>query len=349
MRGLCCHRLSFFVLASLAATASAAVKVDRVVLIVRHGERTRLEKHATTLEEQAHSGPQLTAAGTASMRRLGTELRARYNSLDLGCAGPTGTAADTCVHSTQFQSTVAAISSGLDRTLQSATAALDGFFSEQQSAPVPIYSRPDDSDVVLRGYTKCPALSSAISAFWTSPAALQKEADTAALRESVRWALKFPTGTQLGLAKVWDAFDAANVAAHSGTPILGTDTLAQLTELAGWVEASKFGPGVAGSSCGGSLLRSALEVLEEGPNSSPRPGASLVYYSAHYPTVLCLASALLQATGTASFPSNWPAGLAGRRQLMAYGAVLAFEAGADDGVGSTFSRPVRLVYKDDWY
>jgi hypothetical protein len=49
-----------------------------------------------------------------------------------------------------------------------------------------VYSSPDSEDWRIRGYTKCPAYQKRLSAWLSSDAFKQKEADTQALRQKVR-------------------------------------------------------------------------------------------------------------------------------------------------------------------
>jgi hypothetical protein len=102
-------------------------------------------------------------------------------------------------------------SSGLDRTLLSAAAFLEGaFFAGPAAAAAagpappqraPVYSSPDRGDWRIRGYTKCPAYEARLLAWFASDEFTSKEAASAALRQAVG-ALK--PGLDVSLKNWWN-------------------------------------------------------------------------------------------------------------------------------------------------
>jgi hypothetical protein len=64
---------------------------------------------------------------------------------------------------------------------------------------------------------------------------------------------------------------------------------AQVEQLASRVELERFSPAVVRNLCGGTLLSHLVTHLHL---TEAQPGPALLQYSAHYPTLLCLLSAL---------------------------------------------------------
>ena len=315
-----------------------------VVLISRHGERERLVKHHTSLNEQ--DDPALRRSGLPTIAAVGHHLRAKY--LDEATCG------DSCVieitgndfvpHATRAES------SGFARTLGTAETLLSSLFPAEARGlpplPLPIYAHKNSEDALLRGYAQCPLLASGLEAWRATPAYRAKENSTLALRRALGRALVAsgaaadatrtrtpskpgePVATRrtsralassdddlasehevvhaveldadhaVPLRDVWNAFDALVTAV--GTNVTEASTLAGAASLSAWLEAHKFGRAVGGArACGGALLGEISRRLANPPPVNAADGSSsdatqqrLVYYSAHYPTMLCLLSAL---------------------------------------------------------
>lgn len=334
---------------SLFALVTAA-QLDRVVLISRHGARERLVKHHTLLVENADAGPPLTTAGVEHIRLVGAALRARYTA-------PSCTATKTClagaIGSGGFaRSEIAAQSTHTDRTLGTAEVLLASLLptSVRAGYPLPIASQLDETDYVLRGYAnhKCAAQAAKISALYESSAFLAKEVETLALREEVgaalhEWSLAHPEDdatAQLSARQpppLRDWVDVQDLLATAAAPglALGNGTVAATARLAAWIESRKFGRAAAGSVCGGALLGEVTARLAAlAGAASPR----ISYYSAHYPTMLCLLAALggLTQPSPAEAGATWP-----DDELPGFGSVLAFEA-----VEGLAGRTARLLYYD---
>ncbi|CAK8993026.1 Lysosomal acid phosphatase (LAP) [Durusdinium trenchii] len=216
-------------------------------------------------------------------------------------------------------------SSALARTLQSAYALQEGLFpggsvaEAAPAVPLPVYSRPTGEDFILRGYTKCSVQAQKLKDWYSSPEFQAKATDTKAFRSQMAEALGrvnvTEDGTAAPLADWWNVYDELAVAAQapSGGPVNGSQ-LQQAERLAAWLEAKKFSPQIAGTSCGGALLSAIGEQLD----LSKDPKLRLVHYSAHYATMLCLMSAL--GVPASSNESSWIFS-----ELLGLSSLLAFE------------------------
>eukprot|EP00913_Durusdinium_trenchii_P008001 g7504.t3 len=274
-RGSTRSMASALLLLTLFALLQRTAGLERVVLVSRHGERERLIKDQLTQEESEGGGPPLTARGAADAAAVGRALRQRYVRPG-GCSqrclggevGATGNYQPGEVHCE---------SSALARTLQSAYALQEGLFpggsvaEAAPAVPLPVYSRPTGEDFILRGYTKCSVQAQKLKDWYSSPEFQAKATDTKAFRSQMAEAL--------GRVNVTEDGTAAPLA-DAGTQ--------RAERLAAWLEAKKFSPQIAGTSCGGALLSAIGEQLD----LSKDPKLRLVHYSAHYATMLCLMSAL---------------------------------------------------------
>ena len=141
-----------------------------------------------------------------------------------------------------------------------------------------------------------------------------KENATHALRRSLGGALdpsQLTSGSGIELDadgavplhEVWNAYDTLATKPFASASVSGsvpqrsdeeTAMLASAAELSAWLEAHKFGETVGGArACGGALLGEIASRVERASSSSPSEASErLVYYSAHYPTMLCLLSSL---------------------------------------------------------
>ena len=307
---------------------STTATLERVVLISRHGERERLVKQHTHLveEDAVDGGPALIPAGLAQAAKVGTALRKRYGTTSsLGDLGP---------------HTVRAESSALARTLVTATVLLHSL-TNSRGGPVPIFSRLEETDYILRGYAggKCAALTERIAEWQRSAAFITKAEATAALRAEVGGALhaaglgdgvEILQSGEVPLRDWWNAFDALTTA---GRTLVPAATQLEATQLVAWVEAHKFGEAVGGPLCGGGLLAQILRRLR----APTGQGAGLAYFSAHYPTMLCLLGSIgISADDSAH---DWLAD-----KPFGTGSVLAFERHAPAAAGGPSS--LQLWYLD---
>lgn len=328
----------------LAQAATVSATLNKVVIISRHGERERLNKDHLTGVEESGLGPPLTLQGLVHVGGTGAALRARY--LSPACAA-TGTCLGGAIGAGSFSSSeVRAQSTQTARTLGTAEVLLDALLppATRPTAagvhyPLSIESRADDTDYVLRGYAnhKCDAQASRVAAWFESAPFRTKAAETISLRTEVGAALW--EWSQFQQARPDDAWlrDAASswlvdadaavpmqewtnaedfVATAEPGPVLSPARLSEAHALAAWVEAGKFGPSAAGSLCGGALL---AEVRAELVAAAP-PAPRLRYFSAHYPSMLCLLSSLGISAQSGTAEDLWLT-----EGLPAFGSVLVFE------------------------
>ena len=267
-----------------------------LILVSRHGERERLSKHHTSLAEA--SDPALTQTGLTTIKSVGNLLRARYldpNTCGSNCLNGTLGNGGFAAHE------VRAESSGFARTLGTAEVLLSSLFPVDRrgslSLPLPIFSHTPEADARLRGYYRCPVLGAALEAWRVTPAYLEKVTETAALRKALAKALPLHEDVKLDadgavpLHQVWNAFDAITTSASASE--LEPELLANVAALAAWLEAHKFGRAGGGAhACGGALLGEIVRRISAVSEAQEAGQERLVYYSAHYPTMLCLLSAL---------------------------------------------------------
>ena len=333
--------------------------IDLLILISRHGERERLFKHHTSHNER--TDPPLTHNGLPTIARVGSDLRRLY--LD-----PT-TCGETCLRGggALELSQVRAESSGYARTIGTAEVLLSSLMPSSTRGtpplPLPIYSwRGAVDDPLLRGYANCPRLASGLEAWRQTISYRTKENATHALRRSLGGALdpsQLTSGSGIELDadgavplhEVWNAYDTLATKPFASASVSGsvpqrsdeeTAMLASAAELSAWLEAHKFGETVGGArACGGALLGEIASRVERASSSSPSEASErLVYYSAHYPTMLCLLSSLgVSADSAHPEEDRW----LGER-LLGFSSVLAIElhANATPGAPST----LRMRYLD---
>lgn len=225
--------------------------LQHLIIVGRHGERRRLVKHSKTLQEESAEtgGPPLTPAGLSNISAVGRALRARYlavPSCDTTCL--LGFSSDR----------VRVESSGLARTLGTATVMLDALLPPQLSPPprlpIPIFTAAGEH--VLRGYHDCPALGRRVDA-WLENATVfaSKEAASLPLRRAMAAALHAAgepadgepmAGADGGvpLKEAWNAYDAL---ATREDAAVGAELLSRAAALAAWLEAHKFGLATGGA------------------------------------------------------------------------------------------------------
>ena len=205
--------------------------LQQLVLISRHGERERLFKHHNLSESGPEGGAALTAAGLEHISRVGATLRTRYLTPE--------TCGARCLIGELGRGRWAAHelhaeSSGLARTLGTAEVMLHSLVppTVRGGLPIPVYSRADPDDFLLRSYAggKCPMLAERISEFRTSARFGAKEEATRELRAEVGralpsdWAEPLVDGGAVRLRDMWNAFDALETAP---SPLLPAETLAR--------------------------------------------------------------------------------------------------------------------------
>eukprot|EP00930_Biecheleria_cincta_P025717 TRINITY_DN18258_c0_g1_i2.p1 TRINITY_DN18258_c0_g1~~TRINITY_DN18258_c0_g1_i2.p1 ORF type:complete len:460 (+),score=56.95 TRINITY_DN18258_c0_g1_i2:94-1473(+) len=293
----------------------------------------------------ADGGPGLTQLGIQHMKSVGTELQRRY--FPPGCHNERAMCLSGIDSSPAYSpGQVWVESSGLDRSLMSAVALHNNLWVDMNATgglSVPVHSRSDTDDHVLRAYTKCPSLSASIARWAQSSEFHSQESASSGLRERVAKALK-ESGAEYShvnasgsvpLVDWWNAFDAMmSYNAQTGKVPVSPRDFADAAKLVAWLESRKFGTNISQNLCGGALLGEIALRL-----SADRHAPRLVHYSAHYPTMLCL----LSAVGIEEDDHSWL-----YSSIMPSGSVLAFELHKADGFGSWNSSDswVHLKYWD---
>jgi hypothetical protein len=318
------------------------MSLDQVFIVTRHGERERLVKHSHVLVES--SDPPLSLGGLHDMAKLGAAMTNRYFAP--GC-----TETSTCLgDSKEVMDTVRAHSSGLARTIGTALALMQALHPDASreslsglAMPIPVYSRLDSQDTMIRAYTKCAAHAERIDEWHDSDEFVAKEADSMPLRQEVHAALvkalphgELPSSVEDGATPLrdwWNAYDALDVAINANATAVadGSPAGADLAELrallpetrrlAAWVEARKFGTALASNTCGSSLLRDIASVI-----ASPT-GRKLHHYSAHYPTMLCALTSLGLSVDSGADSAAWLGD-----HLLPTGSALALEVSSNDEI-----------------
>lgn len=320
--------------------------VRQVQVISRHGARTPLSKSSDDLSEE---GASLTPMGELQMYELGTWLRVRYQNQGI---------------IDSYSSSLARLeSSDYDRTIVSASSMAIGLYpADRRSvgtllpvapANIPIYMTERDNDVYLRAYDKCPTFLHGLSNLYTT-------SDWKAVESASRGLL-----TKLGsldvfreyansqgfvpLEEVWNVYDMINVARtecqnpasqacveHGNSAIqfsVTEEEWTQLKSVAHYAELQKYGRNTAGDLVGGNLLRRIVERMgiddHTHRNLHEVHLTKFHFYSAHYPTILGVLSAM-----SVEPPSS--------EVIPEYGSALIFERVYDTALNQ---ESVRVMYK----
>lgn len=281
--------------------ADQGARLLQVQLVTRHGAREELSKDPSTLGE---GGAQLTAEGESQMVGLGAQLRAHY-LLPPGALLPELTAYSA--------EDVWLLSSAPDRAIASAMSLVDGLWppsngDQYEATQVPVHSLPARHDITIRAYHSCPAYHDDLEALYTSRAFEEEEGRSLSLLETL--AEEFPSEAVVDaeeqvayvpLNRLWNVFDQLHVTQGTMGPS------PELRSLASWVEHQRFSQTTAGSKLGANLWTEIMQRAESvvasvqsatspsvtlAPAVSLHPPHKLVAYSAHYPTILSLLSAL---------------------------------------------------------
>ena len=323
---------------------SGQVVVKQMHVITRHGSRTPLGKDASNLQENTPGS--LTPFGERQMYDLGRWIADAYNA--------------TGVFHTYSPSSVRLESSAYDRTLVSANNFALGAFSNNARDPyaeslipnvrenIPVYSIEPENDIYLRAYDKCETYHQRLEALYTSPEWLELEQRHAPLLTRLAQLDSFrdeadATG-KIPLTNVWNVYDSIHVATTectlSGEGFTQTclalenpaDRLAvnatefqELEVLTNVVEQMRYGPEIAGRLLGGPLLLRIIDRMLRNPSGK------FFLYSAHYPTILGVLSALDE-----QFPVE--------QTIPEYASALIFILQQDM---VTMKEYVRVVYKGD--
>ncbi|CEM13797.1 unnamed protein product [Vitrella brassicaformis CCMP3155] len=288
----------------LALLMSGEVRCDKqvkgAVVVHRHGGRLPLYK--TDVGEEGPSD--LTMLGEVQLYQLGAFLRRRYVD-------------DFKILDTDYYARELRVrSSDYDRTLRSADALLNGLYPQELSTRnisllngtqlqyvhthVPIHTVPSSQDPLLRGWTLCPTHVEALRKFYGSQEFQDKEFFTGDLRRRVteRQGLPQDVADLSNWYNVYDDVVYTHTYADDHHPArvgrfdrLNATDLKQVWRLANWLELHKYDRDRVGAFGGGLLAEDLTQILignTQGDVSVPR----VQIYSAHYGTMLSLASAL---------------------------------------------------------
>jgi len=282
--------------------------------IVRHAARNVLPKSANLTESDATGGPALLSQGVRQAHSVGSAFRLRYLNATT-CAtnclvGPDSLVSEPrygLINSIQgvFNSYNTLIrSSGLDRTISTARAFLDGVFpssvalADSTGLPdgqqvVPVYALGEDP--LIRGYTACPAYIEKLSEWYSSAEFADKEAATNASRAAVAAVAPQLDVSLANWFNVWDGF-LVNRDYNVGTPMPPVDdaTFEEMQELAFWLETAKMRSDLTSNLLGGLLVGDVLKRLKyaEVDVTEGRQYQRLLLVAGHYNTQLGLLAAL---------------------------------------------------------
>eukprot|EP00850_Spirogloea_muscicola_P024145 SM000454S16466 [mRNA] locus=s454:18761:22420:+ [translate_table: standard] len=312
------------------ACCSSVCTADLVQLIVvhRHGSRTRLDKNDTTLLESAST---LTPQGMMQLYRAGNQVRTRY------LRRPTCSVTSTCLQGdwqSYSQSSWYIQSSALDRTLVSSYSYSLGVLSPAWAGLAVSNHLPLAEDWVIRpfGEAKCPTFLNNLQAFYNTSFFMDKSKELAGTLQELTTAM----GKNVTLQDMWNIFDEYNVqytygagtlAGGAPLPAISNETWQQVQAAANWLEWNRYGNRTqAQSLCGGPLLAKIIQSIEAGAGAltavppAVSVGPRLIGYSGHYATQLCLLAAInLNPPDGQKDPNAWI------QHIPAYGAVLAVE------------------------
>eukprot|EP00168_Porphyra_purpurea_P015139 TRINITY_DN4548_c0_g1_i2.p1 TRINITY_DN4548_c0_g1~~TRINITY_DN4548_c0_g1_i2.p1 ORF type:complete len:514 (-),score=170.63 TRINITY_DN4548_c0_g1_i2:90-1631(-) len=314
----------------VASAAPSGAELIQLQVIHRHGARMALSKDAGLSLAGFEGGAQLLGEGMEQVELLGKTIRNLYlldtqsTTVDgrledrAALAGGTG----TYTRPTDFR----AVSSALDRTLASSRAFVAGLYPAEETR-VPTYMfHNDPDDYLLRGHALCPTHAAKVRAWYGSDEFREEERRSAALR--AKWAALAGVGDD-SLANWFNVYDRVflhheGLETRTGLPPQVPDgEFNAIQRLAAWLESNKYGPVNDGHLVASALLGEVLErasaAVASSASLSRRDNGSdaavvavaapngeagvaqdndlprvhrLIEYSAHYPTLLGLLTAL---------------------------------------------------------
>lgn len=291
----------------------------RALLIVhRHGARPPLTKDPTDPSEERleSSAVALYPQGIERLKALGDYVNQTYPS------------------QLSFRR-VHAFSSNVSRTLMSSRAFLSGLMPQTPYAPTYVFA-DSESDWILRGYATCPQLERNFLKFTDTDEYRKMEKEYADLVQDLAERLKEPP-VEPKFENVFNVYDQYTIIKEGydessdgkNDPAISDEEMANLTNVAGWYESSKFFHGTKDTRAAAGLLTDMLARLS---NAVDEDGAfHIIEYSAHYPTLLTL---LAEMQDPSSDKIEHPAD-----KIPGFGAALFVELNKD---GKDFS--VRLKW-----
>lgn len=256
-------------------------KLIQVQVVHRHGARAHLEKNS--VNPGLESGPPLLEEGYNQAKALGSAIRNQYlfNAPLEGFEGEYKNGAD-----------IRAVSSNLERTLATSRGFLEGLYSNGSGRVPTVVFGDTEEDYMLRGYALCNQYRKNLEKFHSSSKFKIKEGETKDVREEIASEVKEDPSL-----KNW--FNVYDKIFLSRKPYLATEvdgdvddpTFKIAQDLVAWLEFERFGPDVAGHLVGGGLLE---EMVRRGKQYGGGKSTDhrLIEYSAHYPTLLGLLTAM---------------------------------------------------------
>jgi len=292
----------FIFLALYVSTIYAELQLQQAVVISRHGSRRLLRKDHKTFKEGSDS--QLTVRGMDQMFRAGSYVREHYHNLSFLSR----------VYSPQD---IYVRSSDYSRTLNSALSFLLGLYPPRNQtrntshvvfhAPyniqqVPIHTVAVENDQLLRGWLACPELQKRLAKFYKSKEFQKKKAESADLRKTLEKIYGFKKIEFKDFYNVYDYIHLHRLYNHTHLtvnnkqknlrhkPVITEKQWKQVVYYADWLEYNKYGKKMIGD-IGGGLLANEI-ALNFNKVAKKQSKTKLFYYSAHYPTMFSLFTAL---------------------------------------------------------
>lgn len=268
----------------------AKLQLQQAVVISRHGSRTLLRKDHKTFEEEFDS--QLTVRGMDQMFRAGSYVRSRYQNLSF--LSGVYSSQDIYVRSSDYSRT---LNSALSFLLglypprnQTLTTSYAGVFSAPYDIQqVPIHTIAVNTDQLLRGWLQCHALQKRLAEFYESEEFHKAEEESEKFRKTLQGILGIAKIELKDFYNVYDYIHLHHVYNHTDLNITDKQWK-KVVALANWVEYNKYSKKIIGDIGGGLLaneIASSFRNVEE-----KRSTTKLLYYSAHYPTMFSLFTAL---------------------------------------------------------
>ena len=336
---------------------NATDRLKQVQMVVRHGARTRLEKSSVDLSEGG--GAVLTPLGERQLYDLGVKIRNDYNNEGVVDAYSPSL---TRIESSSFDRTIVSANSFVMGLFPADRRADGNLLPVPRYNNVPIYTLDQRNDVYLRAYDKCPAFWERLTGLYESSVWKNREQNSRALLGKLAanpLFEEYASGGIVPLKDLWNAYDRINIVKTecqhnpASTTCLLDDAATAVTdvewvklqELVHYAETAKYGVDTAGSMLGGKLLEvitnrmGTVPLLETSPldsfggttqQDSDQPLRRFYMYSAHYPTIL----GLLSAMGV----GEWD-----RQAIPPYASALIFELWENE---TTREQSVKIRFAD---
>lgn len=282
---------SLLLVVQLISSVHAELLTQQVVVISRHGSRTLLTKDHSTFEEGSDS--QLTVRGMDQMFQAGEFVRKHYQKP--GFLSDVYSPQDVYVRSSDYSRTLNSAFSFLlglypprNQSLN-VTYARQVFYAPYNIQQVPVHTVAAENDQVLRAWLACPELQKRLQQFYTSSEFEKKERESAELRKQLENSLGVKKIDLKDFYNVYDYIHLHQLYNHTYLNI-SAEQWEKVVYLADWVEYHKYSKGMIGDIGGGLLANEIAASFSD--FATKKTKTKLLYYSAHYPTMLSLFSSL---------------------------------------------------------